>query len=500
MARATHHHRRRVVAMVPGAVCLVLALTAASLASSAGAEAQTRAVAGTRAAAAGGSWRTAIEVPGTAALNVGGHAQLTSVSCASAGNCSAGGYYWDASGNIQALVAREVNGVWRRAQEVPGTAALNKYGAAEVNTVSCASAGNCSAGGFFRGGSGHIQAFVAAEVNNVWRRAQKVPGTAVLNAGGDAEVTSLSCAGPGSCTAAGYYLDASARREAFVASEVNGVWKPAEVVPGIAALNKGGGVEVHSVSCAGAADCSLGGSYLDVAGLNQAFVARKVNGVWRRAQEVPGTAALNMGGFAQVLSVSCASAGNCSAGGYYADAAHNAQAFVAVEVNGVWRRAQEVPGTAALNIGGSAQVWSLSCPAAGDCSAGGTYIDASNHSQAFVVAEVNGSWRRAQEVPGTAALNAGGDAQVNSVSCAQPGDCSAGGFYAGATTASQAFVATQVNGVWGRAEQVPGTAALDKGGNAQVTSLSCATAVSCSAGGSYADASLRLQAFIVNKS
>ncbi|HEY2080324.1 MAG TPA: hypothetical protein VGH53_28690, partial [Streptosporangiaceae bacterium] len=39
---------------------------------------------------------------------------------------------------------------------------------------------------------------------------------------------------------------------------------------------------------------------------------------WGKAQEVPGTAALNTGHRAGISSVSCASAGNCSAGGVYA--------------------------------------------------------------------------------------------------------------------------------------------------------------------------------------
>jgi hypothetical protein len=46
-----------------------------------------------------------------------------------------------------------------------------------------------------------------------------------------------------------------------------------------------------------------------------------------------------------------------------------------------------VPGTAALNKGGYAQVNSVSCGAAGNCSAGGVYTDNSEHYQAFVVSE-----------------------------------------------------------------------------------------------------------------
>ena len=62
----------------------------------------------TSAAAAGaaGTWRAAIEVPGTAALNSLG-AEVASLSCASAGSCAAGGSYTDRSGHQQAFVASQ---------------------------------------------------------------------------------------------------------------------------------------------------------------------------------------------------------------------------------------------------------------------------------------------------------------------------------------------------------------------------------------------------------
>ena len=146
--------------------------------------------------------------------------------------------------------------------------------------------------------------------------------------------------------------------------------------------------------------------------------ARAASGTWGKAEKVPGTAALNQGGDAQVRSVSCAAAGNCSAGGLYFDGSSHLQAFVVSQVNGIWGKAEEVPGTAALNQGASAQISSVSCAAAGNCSAGGSYTDSSGDLQVFVVSQVNGIWGKAEEVPGTAALNQGGDAQISSVSCA----------------------------------------------------------------------------------
>jgi hypothetical protein len=47
--------------------------------------------------------------------------------------------------------------------------------------------------------------------------------------------------------------------------------------------------------------------------------------------------------------VSCGSAGNCAAGGYYFDRSHHLQVFVASQDHGVWGTAIEVPGLAALN-------------------------------------------------------------------------------------------------------------------------------------------------------
>ena len=93
---------------------------------------------------------------------------------------------------------------------------------------------------------------------------------------------------------------------------------------------------------------------------------------WGNAIEVPGLAALNTGGQAIVNAVSCGSAGNCAAAGPYDDLSGG---FVATEKNGRWGKAIAVPGLAALNTTNDAQVYSVSCGAAGSCAAGGYYLD-----------------------------------------------------------------------------------------------------------------------------
>jgi hypothetical protein len=66
---------------------------------------------------------------------------------------------------------------------------------------------------------------------------------------------------------------------------------------------------------------------------------------------------------------------------------HRAQGFVAVERNGVWGTAIEVPGLLALNAGGAAHVYSMSCAPAGTCAAGGSYRDRHGHYQGFIVSQ-----------------------------------------------------------------------------------------------------------------
>ncbi len=162
----------------------------------------------------------------------------------------------------------------------------------------------------------------------------------------------------------------------------------------------------------------------------QSAAAVRAAGLWGRAIEVPGLGALNRGGEAAVNSVACGSAGNCAAGGSYLDGVGNYQGFVVSERYGRWGKAIEVPCLGALNKGQGAEVNSVSCGSAGNCAAVGDYTDRRGNGQGFVAVEQRGRWGRAIEVPSLGALNTGtgGNARVDSVSCASAGSCAAGGF------------------------------------------------------------------------
>src|SRR5262249_56791884 len=98
---------RRSVTMIL-AVAGAVGLTA--VAGPGGAMAGTRTAVAPRAAALHGTWRAARAIPGAAALNQGGYAQVNSVSCSSPGNCSAGGGYNHRPPGPPAVIATEIKG------------------------------------------------------------------------------------------------------------------------------------------------------------------------------------------------------------------------------------------------------------------------------------------------------------------------------------------------------------------------------------------------------
>jgi hypothetical protein len=474
----------RLFSALSGAAGVVWVLAAAAPSAMADTSAQAGVLAGAG-VAAGGHWGPPTEV--ATALNTGDGAAVSSLSCASTGNCSGGGYYTDSSGNIQAFVVSEANGTWGPAQEV--AAALNTLGVGQVVSVSCGSAGNCVAGGYYSNST--VQApFVVSEVNGTWGPAKAV--AAALNKGGSARILSVSCGSAGNCSAGGYYTDSSRHQQAFAVNEANGTWGNATELA--AALNTQANAAITSVSCASAGNCGAGGYYSNnlngMHGHSYAFVIGEKNGAWGNAKEVAG--ALNTIGQGQLYSVSCATAGNCSAGGYYTTSSGE-QAFAVNETSGTWRPATKVAG--ATGVGGTAGLYSVSCGSAGNCSGGGFYTPGPGQ-QAFVVNETNGTWGPAAKVAG--ALNAGKYAWLYSVSCGSAGNCSAGGIYTNNAVPRQqeAFVVNETNGTWQPATEMAG--ALNTGGVAGVNSVSCVVGGYCGAGGSYTGSSGQ-QAFVASK-
>lgn len=320
----------------------------------------------------------------------------------------------------------------------------------------------------------------AAPSDGQWTAAAPVPGLAALDVGKVAELDDIACASGGNCAAGGSYTAAGGAVEAWIASEVGGTWQPAREVPGTAAMNGGGYASVEYVSCPAPGEClAVGQAAGELGGAMMTFVATETaSGGWSAATSLgPADAPF-------VAGVSCPRAGACVLGGQAGD-----YPSVRIEDGAGWSAPRALPGLAALSRGDGATLDALSCPTSGNCVVGGSYDGPVNHrsgalvEQAFLVAEVNGRWGSAVEVPGIAGLNAGDLAQVLTISCASAGDCAAGGSYQNAAGDTATFVANEVGGRWRAASPVPGTASADRAGGSWVTGLACTAAATCTAVG-----------------
>jgi hypothetical protein len=132
---------------------------------------------------------------------------------------------------------------------------------------------------------------VVSERNGRWGQAITAPGTKALNVQVDADLTRMSCASPGNCSAAGFYAG-PLTFGAFLISEVRGAWRRARPIPGLAALEDPRDyVGLFAISCAAPGDCAAGGKFGNNDAVNpdtHALLVSEKHGVWGKARAVPG--------------------------------------------------------------------------------------------------------------------------------------------------------------------------------------------------------------------
>jgi len=409
---------------------------------------------------------------------------MQAISCASAGNCSAVGTFKgtlerNGSPSYEGFVVSETDGTWGAAQLV----ADDNDDLYRFTAISCSSSGNCAAVG---NDPGQGFAFAMDQTAGAWAAPQDIVASASLS--------SVSCPSDGDCTAAG---SSGYGGQALAVSESAGTWGTAGVLPG--PLNTDAGLT--SISCSSAGNCSTGGYYDaqphgPLPGEGYPLVADETGGTWGPVQDLNGSFN-NVAGddVDAVSSVSCSSVGNCSAGGYYGTFDGAEHAFVVSEAAGTWEPVVEVAQS--LDKSGS-EIASISCPTDGNCSAGGDYVDSDANPQAMVIEESDGVWQSAQEVAGS--LNVGDYAQITSVSCASAGNCSAAGYYANEAGGFVGLVVTESDGSWDSGQDVatsPFSGRLGADGLAQINSISCPSVDNCAAAGVLDDINDIQQAFVV---
>ncbi len=314
-----------------------------------------------------------------------------------------------------------------------------------------------------------------ADAASTWGNAQSVTGLSAIGGTGGSIGSLIMCSAPGTCTVVGEYA-ASIKNRAFTAVETNGVWGAASVIPSLDTLGAGKGVNFETYGCAPQNSCVVAGSYGVGAGSSSFVYDPAAN----TAIEIPGLAALNLGHYSSVSSISCSSQGNCSLVGSYRDVSNDSQAFTTDQVGGAWQSATPVTG---MSSGGTLN--SVSCWADGKCVAIGDVVNGPSNDPVEVTRS-GGTWGAAVTVPGIGGLSSAGGVGLQ-ISCSAGPVCVAVGI-ANSPSASIIFVTSLANGVWSDASQLPSFAALTNAQFPGVNALSCWTPGNCLLSGSYADA------------
>jgi hypothetical protein len=365
-------------------------------------------------------WGPLVSVPGLNDANTGNNAFVSSVSCASDGDCTLGGAFREGA-DYHAFVASSVDGTLGTYTEIPGLRFANSGGHSSVSTVSCTSSGNCVATGVYTDSVSH--AFVAVQSNGVWSNYSNIPGISNTTTSGFEGKESVSCSTTGNCTVAGRYYEDSLM-QTFVVSLVDGVWGNYQDVPGLKTANVWGG-QALAVSCSSPGNCTVGGHYVDASRTYQTYVVNQTNGTWSTFQGIPGLTVES-----NVKSLSCSSPGNCTIGGmYYTSGGWSG--YAATQTNGVWGNLTGM----GLNVS------QVSCSSPGNCTIGGGYKTGTRHD-GYVSTQTNGIWGGVTDVPGLVNANTGRSASVLTVSCSSAGNCSVGGYLKAGTVISS-YVATQ---------------------------------------------------------
>jgi hypothetical protein len=367
----------------------------------------------------GRSWRaSAVQLP--PGIPSPSAVVLPAVSCSSAGDCTAVGWYQVFEpGEIEshALLVEQRDGTWgagfdaQLPPDAAGTSDANGLGPGGLaSVVSCPSAGDCAVGGtYFNSFAGpwpggflnRSKGWVATEQAGQWGRAVSVqlPGNA--DSLGDPSksgtspflgFTGLSCPSTDNCTAVGGYAISGEQEGGLILKQRKGVW-----LPGIRAPLPRGGVAPSApnswidplgpVSCAAANDCAAIGSYVKRESPNRyhGWLLTERSGKWSasglvlpRNTRAPGGVFLNQ--------VTCPSRGNCVVIGFYASHGKT-NGLIDIERRGKWQRAikAKLPANAVEASRQHGGLDSVSCPSTNRCTIVGSYSSRAGKPQVLIL-------------------------------------------------------------------------------------------------------------------
>ena len=343
--------------------------------------------------------------PGPAAVS-----QLNGVSCSSATDCTAVGFSQNSS-STDLTLAEGWNGTAWSIQPTPDPADAGTFPGSVLSAVSCSSAAACMAVGNYTNTAGNVVTLAESWNGTAW-----TIGTTLNPAGAtNTALAGVFCGSATDCTAVGRSFDAAGNQTPVVESWNGVAWtSQAAAVPAGAT-----GVELSGVSCRSASACTAVGSYNDSSG-TQVTLAESWNGTVWHVQATPDPTGAPA---SALVGLSCRTAKACWAVGHTFNPS-GTELTLAESWNGTVWQIQATPNPAGATT--SYIDGGVSCSGPNACSAVGSYTDSSG-----VQLTLGESWNGTAWTVKTTPNPAGAiESQLNGVSCASGGTCTAVGYSA----------------------------------------------------------------------
>lgn len=402
---------------------------------------------------------------------------LTSVSCASVGNCTAvgnskvtswTGSYASVSRGMAAV--SQASGAWGSVAVPPLPADGQGTNYSVLDSVACPGAGDCDATGSYltNASIADSRALFEGERGGSWSQAAGESVPAPANGNDNVGTTKVACGGVGNCAAIVNYVQPgpSASTSSLLGTESAGTWG-ALSAPSLPAGARNPNLE--DLSCGGPGECVAVGEDTSTFPGGVGLLFSESGGTWG-AGTMPPLPADAGSNYVYIHAVSCPAPGSCTAVGTYYGAT-GTQPLLLDETGGSWRASTAaLPADSNPSSPGGDPV-AVSCAAPGDCTAVGVYNLAQDEAP-LLLTETNGSWGQGVSAGPTIRSTSVANSFIH-VSCAAPGSCAAS-FYS--------FVLDQSGGSWGQAV----TPTPPAGGSyPTIDAISCPAAGDCTAVGSF---------------
>jgi hypothetical protein len=475
------------------ALALTLPAVAAMVALSAGAFGSVTAGAATPAAPAWSA--TQAGVPSNTATGTKAEATIEASTCPSPGSCIAVGYYRTSAGtetNYQPLVEVYSAGNWNLVTvPLPANAATGTAERGGFFSVSCSGPTTCTAVGTYKHATGHTWGVIVATMSgSTWTATQAPePTGAGTGTAEEAYLGSVSCPAPGACAAVGGYHNATGQQEGMIDTLSGTTWTATSAPePTGAGAGTAQYAYLESVSCPASGTCTAVGWYDDATGHEHGLIDTLSGSTWTATlAPEPSGAGTGTHQDGYVESVTCLAGGSCTAVGTYDDATGDSHGLILTGSASTWTATSAPePSGAGTGTDQDAYLASISCTASGACTAVGTFENSTGRTFGLIVTGSGTTWAAAQAPePAGAGTGTRQYGYLEAVSCTANGTCTAVGSYQNSTGSYLGQIDTGSGSTWTATQAPePSGAATGADQDAGLYDVSC-VAGGCVAGGTY---------------